>query len=220
MTLVAQKSSDIYQRFRRVELAWQFHGEDKQRAHLTDFVRRLSPYELELAVGDVHEDLRNMAGLELKIRQDGGRAPHYRPGEVRCMDIIEQLKRDEGYERYVYNDTQGVPTVGYGFNLRDEGLMPDECEYVLRCKVAQRCVNLVNAMPWTANLDDARQGVLLNMAYNLGLAGLLGFGKMIGALQKGDHETAAEEMLASEWATQVGARAQRLAVQMRTGEWQ
>jgi len=220
VTLVAQKASDIYQRFRRVQLHWQFHGEDKQRAHLTDFVRRLSPYELELAVGDVHEDLRNMAGLELKIRQDAGSVPVYRPGEVRAMDIIEQLKRDEGYERFMYLDTQGVPTIGYGFNLRDEGLSPDESEYVLRCKVAQRRINLVNALTWTAQLDDARQGVLLNMAYNLGLAGLLGFPKMLAAMKTGDYDTAAGELLGSLYATQVGARAQRLAVQLRTGEWQ
>lgn len=220
MTLPQHSASVIYENFRRVWLHWQFSSESIQHAKLTDYVRRLSPRDLELAVGDAHEDLRAMAWREMQLRQDAGTMARYRPGEVRAMDIIEQLKRDEGYERYLYTDTRGVPTVGYGFNLRDEGLAPDEAEYVLRCKVAQHRITLVNALPWVANLPDPQQGVLLNMVYNLGLAELLTFGTLLGFVKAGDYEAAAQDMLATKWATEVGVRAQRLALQMRTGEWQ
>lgn len=220
MTVAPQHESDIYQRYRRVWLHWQFTSESIQHGKLTDFVRRLSPHELELAVGDPHQELRSLAWREYQMREDAGRLAKYRPGEVRAMDIIEQLKRDEGYERYLYTDTRGVPTVGYGFNLRDEGLAPDEAEYVLRCKVAQHRITLVNALPWVANLPDAQQGVLINMAYDLGLAGLLTFGSLLGFVKAGDYAAAAQDMLATKWASEVGVRAQRLALQMRTGEWQ
>ena len=58
------------------------------------------------------------------------------------------------------------------------------------------------------------------MAFNLGVAGLLKFKKMIAALEKRDYDTAAIEMLDSQWAKQVGQRSQELSRQMRTGKWQ
>jgi lysozyme len=67
---------------------------------------------------------------------------------------------------------------------------------------------------------DARRGVLVNMAYNLGVTGLLSFKKMLSAYKKGAFVEAAQHMLDSKWAKQVGDRAKRLAEQMRSGEWQ
>ncbi len=55
------------------------------------------------------------------------------------------------------------------------------------------------------------------MAFNLGMAGLLKFQKMITAIGCMDYGGAADEMLDSRWARQVGRRAQRLAEMMRTG---
>ena len=74
--------------------------------------------------------------------------------------------------------------------------------------------------PWFSALDEVRQGAILNMAYNLGVTGLLHFPHMVSALGKMDWEVSAQEMLSSIWATQVGDRAKRLATQIRTGEWQ
>jgi len=55
------------------------------------------------------------------------------------------------------------------------------------------------------------------MAYNLGIAGLNKFRKMWAAIDVADYATAAEEMLDSKWAKQVGVRAIRLSRRMRTG---
>ena len=69
-------------------------------------------------------------------------------------------------------------------------------------------------------INDARQAVLINMAFNIGLSGLFKFKKTISAIKGGFYEKAAKEMLDSKWANQVGNRATELSEQMRTGEWQ
>ena len=67
-------------------------------------------------------------------------------------------------------------------------------------------------------LDDARQTVLANMAFNLGMSRLGKFKKMWAALSRQDYQKAADEMMDSRWARQVGVRAKRLEAIMRTGE--
>mgnify|MGYP001573564491 CR=1 FL=1 len=133
--------------------------------------------------------------------------------------LIDQLRRDEGWKHRAYQDSRGVWTIGCGHNLEstpitDEAieriLMDDLEDVLLRCR----------RFPWWVSLSEARQGVVVNMAFNLGLGGFSGFRRMIDALVEGDWNRAADEMLDSEWSEQVGARAQRLAIQMRSDEWQ
>lgn len=64
-----------------------------------------------------------------------------------------------------------------------------------------------------------RQRVLVNMAFNLGMTGLLGFKTTLLAMEQGRYEDAAR-MLRSRWAGQVGVRAERLSEMMRTGHTQ
>ena len=139
------------------------------------------------------------------------------------MTLLEQtadsLKRDEGRRPKPYQDTQGVWTVGYGHNLSggpplSEAAMTQILEDDLLL-VDTAC----RALPVWYALSPARQGVLLNMAFNLGFDGLLRFQQMHAALRAGDYERAAREMLDSRWAQQVGARADRLAKQMETDAW-
>lgn len=72
----------------------------------------------------------------------------------------------------------------------------------------------------SARHTPARQAVVLNMAFNLGINRLMLFRRMRGAYDGGDYERASIEMLDSRWADQVGRRATELAQQMRTGQWQ
>jgi lysozyme len=67
-------------------------------------------------------------------------------------------------------------------------------------------------------LDDARQDVLADMAFNLGVGGLMDFRRMLAAARAGAYDLAAAEMLASDWASQVGARARRLSILMQHGD--
>jgi lysozyme len=56
------------------------------------------------------------------------------------------------------------------------------------------------------------------MMFNIGKGRLSGFKKMISAIEQGDYEKAAAEMVDSKWYNQVGYRAVRLVGMMRDDE--
>jgi lysozyme len=72
-------------------------------------------------------------------------------------------------------------------------------------------------IPWWRKLDDVRQNVIANMAFNMGVPRLLGFSMTLDLVNSGRFDAAAEEMLRSRWAVQVGDRAKRLSTMMRKG---
>jgi GH24 family phage-related lysozyme (muramidase) len=127
-----------------------------------------------------------------------------------------ELTRDEGRRNRIYKDTVGKTSGGVGRNLDDVGLMDDEIDLMLTNDIGRAERFLDANLPWWRQLDDVRQRVLMNMAFNM--AGrLLGFHMMLAAAKAGDYETAANEMANSIWAKQVGDRAERLEQMMRTG---
>lgn len=144
------------------------------------------------------------------------------------MMLTEQLKRDEGEVLHVYLDSEKIRTAGVGHNLEAHG---DDSEVGTPVSQAQSALWLLQDcadasakvdehLPWAKTLDDARHGVLVNMCFNMGIGGLLGFKHMLDCCKAGDYDGAAEHMLQSKWAEQVGKRADRLSIQMKTGEWQ
>lgn len=139
-------------------------------------------------------------------------------------ELTRQLKGDEGVKAQAYQDHLGFWTIGVG-RLIDarkpgSGLRSHEIDYLLRNDIDDRIEALMRRLPWFQDLDSARQGVLLNMSFQLGVEGLLGFKNTLRMVEQGRYDEAADGMLLSKWATQTPARAQRLAVQMRTGLWQ
>jgi len=136
------------------------------------------------------------------------------------IGIFDQLKRDEGLRLTPYQDSVGKLTIGYGRNLDDKGITQDEAECMLHNDVREAAAQVNKLIPWAKDLSDARLGVLINMAFNLGIQSLLLFRNTLALIQAGDYDKAAEEMLKSKWAYQVGPRAHRLALQLRSGEWQ
>ena len=137
-------------------------------------------------------------------------------------DLARQLRRDEGVVEHAYIDSEGWTTIGVGrlVDKRKGGrLRDDEIEYLLQNDITEKSDELIRRLPWVADLDEARQGVLINMAFNLGVSGLLGFRKTLALVKAGDYARASVEMLDSKWARQVKGRAARLSEQMRTGKW-
>jgi lysozyme len=134
--------------------------------------------------------------------------------------IQDQLLRDEGMRLRPYRDSVGKLTIGIGRNLDDVGISEAEAVMLLENDLGSARRGLQTALPWTAELDEVRFGALLNMCFNLGLVGLLKFTHFLASLQAGDWKMASLSMLNSMWAGQVGVRAQRLATQIETGEWQ
>lgn len=136
------------------------------------------------------------------------------------MNIVDQLRRDEGESPVCYQDHLGNWTIGVGRLIGNGGgLRPDEIAYLLNNDIQDRRDKLTKALPFYKNLSPERQGVLINMAFNLGVAGLLKFKQMLAAVERKEWGVAAKEMLDSKWAKQVPTRAARLAAQMESDQW-
>ncbi len=135
--------------------------------------------------------------------------------------LIEQLKRHEGFSSKPYRCTAGRLTIGYGRNLDANGITEEEADRMLSSDLADVVRVLSVRLPIynDPTVSHVRLSVLDNMAFNLGVSGLLQFKKMIAAFEKRDYDTAAKEMLNSKWAKQVKGRAVELSEQMRTGKW-
>jgi len=147
--------------------------------------------------------------------------------------IKAQLVRHEGLRLKPYRCTAGKLTIGIGRNLDDRGISQTEA-YVLMENDIQNCEKqLVDEIPEIYNsLDEVRKSVLLNMCISipqsrfaslrepcyLGIGGLLGFKNTLAFVGAGDWERAANGMLASKWAKQVGMRAIELSEMMRKGK--
>jgi lysozyme len=146
------------------------------------------------------------------------------------MTLVDQIIRDEGEVLHLYYDSLGVPTIGVGANLRDVRVPPDIAKLITITPEGSRMLlerrlrdaenDVTGRLPWAAKLDEARRAVLVNMAFNMGIVGLLQFHATLDAVQRGDWAAAAQHMLDSKWASQVDDRAKRLARQMQTGAWQ
>lgn len=139
--------------------------------------------------------------------------------------LTKELIRDEGFRREPYVDTVNVVTVGVGHNLKAKPL-PDGWKYPLTHDQIEQLLHddlkyvfeeLDNRLNWWRSMSYARQRVIVNMAFNLGIAGLLTFKNTLIYMQSGRYKDAANNMLMSKWAKQVGKRANRLAEMMMDG---
>lgn len=140
--------------------------------------------------------------------------------DMGVSSLVEQLKRDEGIRKFPYLDTVGKSTIGVGRNLDDVGLSPDEIDLLLENDIKNATDSLEAAFPWSMGLDDVRKAALVNMTFNMGIGGLSGFRNFLAKMQAGDYASAAVEMMDSRWAQQVGSRANRLSIQIESGQWQ
>lgn len=148
--------------------------------------------------------------------------------------LRSELVRDEGLRLEAYKDVCGFLTIGVGRNLDSNPLSASEVSVIghdcrkLPITREQAGILLVNDiltastaldkyLPWWKNLDEVRRRVLINMAFNLGISGLMGFKQTLSSIRSGDYVAAAGHMLQSTWANQVPDRADRLASMMRTG---
>jgi len=129
--------------------------------------------------------------------------------------LLQTIREHEGFRAGMYRCPAGYNTIGYGFNL-DVGMSRAEAEALLRARL-ETVEKGLRLYPWFAPLAVRRQRALLEMGYQLGLAGLAGFTRMLSALAVDDYELAAEEMLDSKWAEQTPVRALHCATLMREG---
>jgi len=133
--------------------------------------------------------------------------------------LIEQLKRHEGVKLKLYTCSAGKLTIGVGRNIQDNGITMEEAEYFLQNDIAEARSQLLHAFPWMDELNDARISAMINFTFNVGIGTVKKFEKALAALKEKNYDEAANQMMKSVWATQVGNRAIEVTEQIRTGEW-
>lgn len=136
------------------------------------------------------------------------------------QQLCTDLQNDEGFKSCVYQDSLGYWTIGYGIcvDIRiGGGITTQEGIYLLNNRITALLPQLSGQISCWDQLNDVRQNVLLNMAFQMGLTKLMKFVEMMAALEAGDYMEAAAEMLNSEWATETPVRAKKLAAQMQKG---
>ena len=122
--------------------------------------------------------------------------------------LIGSIMKHEGFEGKPYKDTEGFLTIGYGTKLP---INKEEGKLLLNYRLDKLKSELVQKEPGILNLPPDKQDVLFEMAYQMGVNGVLKFKRMWKALENFDYIQAAVEMLDSRWATQTPSRAQALA---------
>ena len=133
--------------------------------------------------------------------------------------LIEQLKIHEGMKLKPYLCTSKKLTIGIGRNLDDVGISEEEAEMLLKNDIYEATNQLLNAFPCMATFSDVRISAMINFTFNVGIGTVKTFTKSIDALKKEDFNLAADMMLDSRWANQVGDRAIQITEQIRTGRW-
>ena len=147
--------------------------------------------------------------------------------------VIELLKKHEGFRNHVYRCTAGKKTIGYGYNLdanpldlasekisdfEHHGITESAASLLLRCCVDDIEFNLEQKIACWPKLNEVRQAVLINMAFNLGVEGLMRFTHTFACLNREEYRGASLHMIESNWARQVKGRSAELATLMLTGK--
>lgn len=149
---------------------------------------------------------------------------------------IQRLMVNEGCKLKSYRDTVGKLTIGIGRNLDDNPLTieeqcyvghncrtlfisNDQAAYLCRNDLKKVRADLDRELPWWRDLNPDRQYVMIDLCFNMGLKTLLTFKRTLDSIAQGYYVRAAEQLLQSKYAKQVGIRAERNAYALRTGEY-
>jgi len=127
------------------------------------------------------------------------------------------IKNHEGISLKPYIDTMDKMTIGYGRNLDDVGISLQEAEFLLEIDIHRSINEIKLVIPDFEGLSEVRKAVLIDMIFNLGMTKIKKFVKMIQAIEDKDWGQASFEMLDSDWAVQVGERANFLSRKMKEG---
>jgi len=134
--------------------------------------------------------------------------------------LIETLRRHEGVKNTLYKCTSDKWTIGVGRNLEDVGLSEEEIDMLLLNDIKRTKELMDDYIPWYNDLDEVRQEALINFVFNVGIGTAMKFKNAMAALEAHDYDTAAIEMMDSNWAKQVGSRAEEVTQMIKTGEYQ
>jgi len=144
--------------------------------------------------------------------------------------LIARLKRSEGWRPYLYLDTTGHATIGFGHNLGRvlsespvtiapvNGISQEIGEQLLHDDVAAVIQQLESRLVWFQCMDEVRREVLIELGFNIGTGKVLSYPVFMDQLERQAYLSAAENMRSWAWYRQVGVgRAEPLCRMLETG---
>lgn len=135
--------------------------------------------------------------------------------------LLADLETDEGFRPLLYDDATGRqwtkgapiagwPTIGIGWNVAATPISLDRARVILGWMVDDKIGPLNAALPWLSGLTEPRQRAVANLAYNLGVTGLLKFDTFLSLMKSGQYDQAADDLAGTAWWKQVGQRGPRI----------
>ncbi len=133
--------------------------------------------------------------------------------------LLKAVKESEGFRDRVYDDSLGIPTIGYGFAIKDLVLDQDIADIILERKLAHLMNKVDDKFKWMKYMPEPVQDVVYEMCYQLGINGFSKFKKAIDHLEGKRWDKASAEMLDSLWAKQTPNRAIKLSNIVKAQNW-
>lgn len=161
---------------------------------------------------DRHEGFREFAYPDpLSVIGRKYRGKDWKWGFVPARELLARIKE---------HADQGAPwTYGFGFThcvTPDSRIHRIPAERMLESLILEANMQLGERLPWYKDASFVTKTVLLNMLFNMGMRGLLGFKNTLAFIKAKQYEQAARNMQLSLWYTQVGSRAKELVKRMQT----
>jgi len=141
-----------------------------------------------------------------------------------------QLAVEEGNRSLLYDDAtgetfikgmtlQGNLTVGDGINVMT-GFDAEELAWIESHRI-DKARALLAPYAWFSTQDEVRQVAVADLAYNLGVRGLMGWPKFLADMTAKDYASAVAEIRSNtKWVGEVHpARASRIEGMILTGQW-
>lgn len=136
------------------------------------------------------------------------------------LQLRADIKNDEGIVLHAYTDTLGFLTIGSGILIDERkggGIKASENDFIIDTRLSQLLNDMDLKLPWLISKSDGIQRALCNMAWQMGLIGLLKFEGMLSSIKNGDYPAAAKQALDSLWAKETPQRAARIAALISKG---
>lgn len=143
--------------------------------------------------------------------------------------LFDRIKRHEGFCGFPKPDNQfkgAAWVIGYGCDISQEeaktvyrnGIGQKDAEHLLSDRLNEIEEQLFGTVPWLLGMqDEERINVIVEMAFQIGVDGVIKFKHMLQAIHDGDFTKASDEMLNSIWHKQTPSRCEELANIMKNG---
>jgi len=142
--------------------------------------------------------------------------------------LLTHLKNEEGFRPYLYDDAngkllqkgstiEGNPTIGYGWCPSTNPLPDDLGEIILQYFATSKYNELVRRLPWVSSLPDNVQVALADMAYQLGVNGLISFKQFLSLIKQGNYKDASKDLDQTLWAKQTPNRVKAIQTLLLNG---